>query len=186
MKSLVTAAAVTAALALTLPAAAQTTTGQTDTESQPTTGSTTESTTESTTGSTTGTTTGTTGTTTGTTGTTTGTTTESTTGSTAGATTGSVSPAESEFTVVTTAEELQGVEPAEVRVESIEEAPRDQVQAINSSLDPANPTAVQLREQIGGMEGVQEALDEEGVAQERVVGAAIDGDALVLYILPEG
>lgn len=175
MKSLVTAAAVTAALALTLPAAAQTTTGQTDTESQPTTGSTTESTTGSTTG-----------TTTGTTGTTTGTTTESTTGSTTGATTGSVSPAESEFTVVTTAEELQGVEPAEVRVQSIEEAPRDQVQAINSSLDPANPTAVELREQIGGMEGVQEALDEEGVEQERVVGAAIDGDALVLYILPEG
>jgi hypothetical protein len=91
-----------------------------------------------------------------------------------------------EFKVISSADDLEGLEPEEVRIEDVDEAPRDQVQAINNSLDPSNPEAVELREQIGGMEAVKQALADENVDEERVVGAAIDEGTLVLYVLPEG
>lgn len=95
-------------------------------------------------------------------------------------------PDAQEFRVVTGAEDLKGFDAAEVRVESVEEVPRDQVQAINNSLDPANPNAVELREELTGIEGVQQALSEENVEEERIVGAAMEENELVVYVLPEG
>lgn len=91
-----------------------------------------------------------------------------------------------EFKIISSADDLEGLEPEEVRIESVEEAPRDQVQAISSSLDPSNPEAVELRDQISGMEAVKQALSDENVEEERVVGAAMDDGTLVLYVLPEG
>lgn len=90
-----------------------------------------------------------------------------------------------EFRVISSAEDLEGLEPEEVRIEDVDEAPRGQVQAINSSLDPSNPEAVELREQISGIDVVKQALADENVEVERVVGAAIEEGALVLYVLPE-
>ena len=90
------------------------------------------------------------------------------------------------FSVITSADALEGMETAEVRIEPIDEAPRDQVSAINSSLDPANAEAMKVREQISGMEGVKQALSEEGISEERVVGAATENGELVLYVMPEG
>ena len=91
-----------------------------------------------------------------------------------------------DFKVILSAEDLEGFDAAEVRVESVEDVPRDQVQAINNALDPSNPDAEALRERLGELEGFEQALSEENVEAERVVGAAIEGEELVVYILPEG
>jgi hypothetical protein len=91
-----------------------------------------------------------------------------------------------DFKVIMSAEDLEGFDAAEVRVESVEDVPRDQVQAINNALDPANPDAQALRERLSELEGFEQALSEENVEEERVVGAAIEGEELVVYILPEG
>jgi hypothetical protein len=90
-----------------------------------------------------------------------------------------------EFKVISSADDLEGLNPEEVRIEDVDKAPRDQVQAINSSLDPSNPEAVQLREQISGMDAVKQALSDENIEEERVVGAALNEGSLVLYVLPE-
>lgn len=102
-----------------------------------------------------------------------------------GAQAGETADAE-EFRVIMSAEDLQGFEAAEVRVESVEEVPRDHIQAINNALDPSNPDAQALRERLSDVEGFEQALSEEGADKQRVVGAAIEGEELVVYILPEG
>jgi hypothetical protein len=90
-----------------------------------------------------------------------------------------------DFKVILSADDLEGFEPEEVQIRDVEEAPRDQVQAINSSLDPSNPEAVELREQLKEMDAVKQSLTDESVEEERVVGAAIEEGLLVLYVLPE-
>lgn len=91
-----------------------------------------------------------------------------------------------EFKVIMSAEDLEGFDAAEVRVESVEDVPRDHVQAINNALDPSNPDAEALRERLSELEGFEQALSEEDIEEERVVGAAIEEDDLVVYVLPEG
>ena len=95
-------------------------------------------------------------------------------------------PDAEEFRIIMSAEDLAGFETAEVRVESVEEAPRDHVQAIGNALDPANPDATALRERLGEIEGFEQALEAENVEAERVVGAAIEEGELVVYVLPPG
>lgn len=95
-------------------------------------------------------------------------------------------PDAEEFRVIMSAEDLEGLDAAEVRVESVEEVPRDHVQAINNALDPANQEAAALREELIEVEGVQQALSEENIQEERIVGAAMENEELVVYILPEG
>lgn len=91
-----------------------------------------------------------------------------------------------EYRVIISAEDLEGRDFTELRVESVEEVPRDHVQAINNALDPANPDAAALRERLSELEGFDQALSEENVEVERVVGAAIEEGDLVVYVLPEG
>ncbi|HEX2256146.1 MAG TPA: hypothetical protein VHG92_05480 [Afifellaceae bacterium] len=91
-----------------------------------------------------------------------------------------------DFRVITSAEDLEGLDFSEVRIDPVDEVPRDHVMAINSALDPANPKAAALRERLGEIEEFEQALSDENVEVERVVGAAIEENELVVYILPEG
>jgi hypothetical protein len=91
-----------------------------------------------------------------------------------------------DYRIITSSQDLEALDFSEVRVESVEEVPRDHVMAIVSSLDPANQEAAALRQRLGEIDEFEQALSEENIELERVVGAALDDNDLVVYFLPEG
>ena len=55
-----------------------------------------------------------------------------------------------------------------------------------NGLEPSNPDAEALRERLSEVEGFEQALSDEGIEVEQVLGAAIEENELVVYVLPEG